>query len=1189
MSIWKKAVSIGASAALTASLLATVAAPSVFASTSVTSAGAIAAGSTSTGTASFTFTENSAIAFNTTGTLTVTILDANSANTLTFSGGTLTAPGSLGASLSVSGNTFTVTTTGFDNNNVEQITVSGLKIAASTSAAAGAIGATLGGSLASAVLPGTATATGILQTALGAAAGTATVNVTSSCNFDPTNANGGASFSDATDTRNVTSVVFQSGTLYTIGFAAGTSSHPVSTTVTQTVNRCSSAVGSPGVVGAIVTQNASSMIVNPGQNNQRAGTTTAVEPSAGFLAAGQALTFTLPTGVLFSQSPAASVPAPVAILSPTGLVATSVTTAVPGSLPAGTYFYQVEASTAAGDTTPSAGVGATLSATGAVVLTWNAVAGATGYKVFGRPATIGGTYGLIATPTLTTYTDASLSAVGAAPAGANTATLPVPTGASVTTSQLGGTLPNATSYTYEITALNAAGETLVSAASNTVTTTSSTSSNTITWNAVAGATGYNVYQKIGAGAYAKLNTSPIAGTQFVDNGSLTASGAVPGSNTAVISVPTGLAAATTTGAGTLAAGTYYYKVTATNGAGETTPSSFASAAVPVNGAVSLTWTAVAGATGYKVYGRPASSGGTYGLLASVTTTSYTDTGAVTPGAVPPSSNTTAGTALTLTSSLCSLSFDRKSCTVTVNTASVGVPSSITIGNAVFPYAGAIYLDVAASVPAGTSITATLTGSPAFNVYVNSNVIAIVNRTLVGVGAIPTVWIGYNAQQSGVLTVSESAAGFFQAGTGSNNGLQICATDLNPSSSTPSETFTFAPWAVVTSGDLSLLNTSTHVGAASVQGTLNASATCAMWTVYSASTTASTITIVGATSSGPLSASVATNGPTLNINPAATPGPVNFGVGTGNITVNSSTTPPTWTFTPVYSTVAVNAMRAFKSGITVTALSQPYIAPGTIGAAGNIQVAETLNGQLVAGETFTCQLLQPNPGPNNAFWINTANSNDLPVVTTNTDSGLIAHLVPFPSGSAASSFSVKIDQQAYAPKTGVVTISNLHYQTATGSPLGPINVECFNASLRPGFVSSQSSFGADFDAFISNAIVGTAPTKTSVVIDNDSAVGQTQTGFSIVTKVVKAGSWVTIRFQTTPALAGKPLGVWIAKKNANGTWGAFSAHATVTANGAGVAYYFYKAGSPAWLSFRAKYAGDATFAASQSSGTQVRWN
>jgi hypothetical protein len=51
--------------------------------------------------------------------------------------------------------------------------------------------------------------------------------------------------------------------------------------------------------------------------------------------------------------------------------------------------------------------------------------------------------------------------------------------------------------------------------------------------------------------------------------------------------------------------------------------------------VTVSWTAVAGATGYRVYGRTA--GGPWGLLATVTapTVSWTDTGSATAGAAPP--------------------------------------------------------------------------------------------------------------------------------------------------------------------------------------------------------------------------------------------------------------------------------------------------------------------------------------------------------------------------------------------------------------------------------------------------------------------------------------------------------------------------------------------------------------------------
>jgi hypothetical protein len=67
----RRVAGVGVSAALLGSLVATMAAPGVFASTSVTSAESIPVGGISTGTAAFVLTENSVAAFTVPGTLTV--------------------------------------------------------------------------------------------------------------------------------------------------------------------------------------------------------------------------------------------------------------------------------------------------------------------------------------------------------------------------------------------------------------------------------------------------------------------------------------------------------------------------------------------------------------------------------------------------------------------------------------------------------------------------------------------------------------------------------------------------------------------------------------------------------------------------------------------------------------------------------------------------------------------------------------------------------------------------------------------------------------------------------------------------------------------------------------------------------------------------------------------------------------
>jgi hypothetical protein len=115
-------------------------------------------------------------------------------------------------------------------------------------------------------------------------------------------------------------------------------------------------------------------------------------------------------------------------------------------------------------------------------------------------------------------------------------------------------------------------------------------------------------------------------------------GCVSGSN--YVPAP-GTVTATPAAGGTLAnATTYFYKVTALNWNGESTPSTEASAlTASPNLKINLSWTAVAGADFYNVYRSTTTGAETF--LASTTTPSYSDTGAVatTPNP-PPVLNTT---------------------------------------------------------------------------------------------------------------------------------------------------------------------------------------------------------------------------------------------------------------------------------------------------------------------------------------------------------------------------------------------------------------------------------------------------------------------------------------------------------------------------------------------------------------------
>lgn len=113
---------------------------------------------------------------------------------------------------------------------------------------------------------------------------------------------------------------------------------------------------------------------------------------------------------------------------------------------------------------------------------------------------------------------------------------------------------------------------------------------------------------------------------------------------AALAAPVVTLGATATTGGTFAAGTYFWKVTATDANGETIGSNEVTATLAANGTQVLNWGAITGATGYKVY-RGTTAGGQDKLITTLgTVTTYTDTGTAGTAASVPSTNTTgAGT------------------------------------------------------------------------------------------------------------------------------------------------------------------------------------------------------------------------------------------------------------------------------------------------------------------------------------------------------------------------------------------------------------------------------------------------------------------------------------------------------------------------------------------------------------------
>ncbi|MGH7140490.1 MAG: hypothetical protein ACREHD_32550, partial [Pirellulales bacterium] len=239
-----------------------------------------------------------------------------------------------------------------------------------------------------------------------------------------------------------------------------------------------------------------------------------------------------------------------------------------------------------------------------------------------------------------------ISQFGAAstPPTSNTAGLSPPATVQVTVPQTGtGILSPNTQYFYEVTAVGAAGETLPSTEASA--TTSATRTLQVTWGPVAGASGYKIYRGTASGAETLVATiTGGAVAQFADTGVVTLGnagiefdgdtsgppnapvpfgrilnntiyGGATVNGTGILvqhnaspTIANNIVANTNLGisvdTGSLAANAIYaYEVTAVGGnGGETLPSAplVATTTTAMN-ALTLTFSAVSGATGYKIY------------------------------------------------------------------------------------------------------------------------------------------------------------------------------------------------------------------------------------------------------------------------------------------------------------------------------------------------------------------------------------------------------------------------------------------------------------------------------------------------------------------------------------------------------------------------------------------------------------
>jgi adhesin/invasin len=498
------------------------------------------------------------------------------------------------------------------------------------------------------------------------------------------------------------------------------------------------------------------------------------------------------------------------------------------------------------------------------------------------------------------------------------------------------------------------------------------------------------------------------------------------------------------------------------------------------------------------------------------------------------------TGFSLDSNTATLSLDRTSATFTVDTADTTGLTTLTFS---------MQYDVAATVTSGGLVNLQVTAG-SIAVVPASVANATLGAAIFVTSNAPTIYINQNDQPIGNVTITEKSAGALSSAAGTNT-FFVCLTT--------GEYFIRPPWAVVTSGNLLIsTNSSLTAGASSAAGTQitgpfpYGADNCYAWAVYSASTVASTITIEGVSATG-------TPTPTAHVNVPGwlAPGPTYLAIGT--MASNSSTTGN-------LVDLATVAVRAFQSGITVTAGTPvPFIAPGTTsGAASTLTIAETGNDLLRAGEFFTCTILPNATTESQQTYLQTAISNGLPIVSTNgATTGLQAHLV----GTSSTSFTVEVDQAAVAG-LGSITMSNINYTTVSDAVTGPVIVECKSGAETPG---------QPFDAFVSNALIGTGLQR--VVI---SASGSGGTAYSMSSQVLAKGQKLTVTFRTNPQLAGDRLGIWL-EVRAKGatTFGALKPHTSIVLDVNGVGTYTYSASSGVKIGLVGKFVGNATQAPASS--------
>ena len=294
----------------------------------------------------------------------------------------------------------------------------------------------------------------------------------------------------------------------------------------------------------------------------------------------------------------------------------------------------------------------------------------------------------------------------------------------------------------------------------------------------------------------------------------------------------------------------------------------------------------------------------------------------------------------------------------------------------------------------------------------------------------------------VITITESAAGVWKAG----QVIGVCFPDGVDDAAADEDTFYTAagnfPWATVSAGNVKLagnvttkkgtLDTAANVMAAAAGYDENVANQCVYWTVFSISTTASTIVINGGNADG---SAAGTLGPVINTKSLAGVGQIAV-VGGGALDaalVLNTATLFNRTPTTVY-TVTVSTLPSVK-------------APGQAQAYADVTVAEAVRGAFVAGSAVTMTLSDSAGAASTGATLTSASGANAPVVTQTAASNIIWDYsvagsvvtinIRTASSDAAASFKISnIKVNTIETKSaGVKTANSDLFVTVAGAGIG----------------------------------------------------------------------------------------------------------------------------------------------------------